>query len=368
MVRFVFWEMCAHIVSVCAAAVGQLVSAAQHMKSLDQTCKSIFSHIYPGIIQLTCNQGTDSIPQSGKCKILPTPPNHSSILKPKHTKTNLPFSIFSCLINLSVVLATLPRTQRFLSSLHTTHATTQLTDFELSLPSAQPSAQQTPLDRSVNHGSGNHVLPNGAADASPNHVARAASSRGRSAQSHTPLFGGGRRESRRGKEQIKLIPSSERGNVHTTVEAGIDPSTRGKSKKRFRKYSSDEWKRFMGISALSSLGGGTSKGTSMLGTGLGSTVDERERERERGPPAPRIRRNTRQDLMQVLRNRGVVKEGEGGGGEGDLAVGEGVDGRKEDQKTKETEKEGTEEKEDEAPDEGESSKKGGAGPGPSERQ
>lgn len=198
---------------VCAAALGQLITMARHMKDEDQTWFRLRSVVWE-----------------------------------------------ICTIYLSVILATVPRTNQFLSSMHTAHVTTQLTDYEL----AQGASHEPPMtqrQRSTSEENGDNIAP----------LVRS-NSQAQSAQSQEPLV----------NMSLKLTPGWGKDNITTTV-SGND-QRKGKGKKR----STDEWKRFMGLSTTSS----------KSQTNTQSSV---------GAPPP-LKRMTKEERLQMLRTRKVTQK------------------------------------------------------------
>lgn len=165
-----------------------------------------------------------------------------------------------CVIYLSVILATVPRTNQFLSNMHTAHATTRLTDFEL----AQNASDEPPMTerpKRTSEENGDHIMPLGRSN-----------SQAQSAQSQEPLM----------NMSLKLTPGWGKDNITTTV-SGND-QRRGKGKKR----STDEWKRFVGLSTTSS-------------------KSNTNTESSAGAPPP-LKKLTKSERMQMVRTRNVTQK------------------------------------------------------------
>ncbi|ORY19758.1 hypothetical protein BCR34DRAFT_551640 [Clohesyomyces aquaticus] len=145
-----------------------------------------------------------------------------------------------CTINLSVLLSTIPRTNRFISALQTSHATTLLTEFELAHPNGtQLSGPKRSLSTS-----------RAISEPCEAHHARSRS-HSRSNQSREPLV----------VEPLKLTPSWDRNfSTHISSQSDNDAAHQRDNRKNSKKYSIDDWKNFVQMSGADSQDDDTTAG------------------------------------------------------------------------------------------------------------
>ncbi|KAF2867083.1 hypothetical protein BDV95DRAFT_610967 [Massariosphaeria phaeospora] len=178
---------------VCCFSIVQLVSVAQHIRSPDVTYGS-FGRVLWGIF----------------------------------------------VIHLSVLLATIPRTNRFMTALQSMNTTTIISDFELASPNGQQRAGPKPaLSTATDTADTNDTLirPQSPSHSrSPSPTARShAPSMSRSNKSHEPLVG----------PPLKLTPSVEQ-NFHTYISSQTPQDSQEERKNNTKTKKIDDWKKYLG--------------------------------------------------------------------------------------------------------------------------
>ncbi|KAF2192734.1 hypothetical protein K469DRAFT_654560 [Zopfia rhizophila CBS 207.26] len=133
-----------------------------------------------------------------------------------------------CVIHLSVLLSTLPRTNRFISALQATHTTALLTEYELSHPNG---VQTLTRRRSISTSGGITSKSEGITEPSEAHTRSRSVSR--SSQSRDPLV----------EMPLKLIPSLDQNfSTHISSQNANEAYDGRKHHKYPKKYSVDSWK------------------------------------------------------------------------------------------------------------------------------
>ncbi|KAF2467216.1 uncharacterized protein BDR25DRAFT_305654 [Lindgomyces ingoldianus] len=174
---------------VCGVAIGQLIAVSRHIHDRDQT----FNNVTHVIWEL-------------------------------------------CTINLSVLLSTIPRTNRFIAALQTSHATTLLTEFELAHPNGTLAGTQASGPKRSLSTSGAVSEPCEA------HHGRSRS-HSRSNQSRDPLV----------ELPLKLTPSWDRNfSTHISSQSDNDAAEDRDNRKNSKKHSIDDWKKFVQMSGVKS--------------------------------------------------------------------------------------------------------------------
>lgn len=137
----------------------------------------------------------------------------------------------SCVIHLSVLLATLPRTNRFIAALHSGHTNTLITDFELAHPNGASHALSTGKS-SINT---SKALSDTTAPNDRPSRERSTSPSRRSSRSREPLV----------DVPLKLTPSVEQNFSTQIVSQAQQQSHEDRKQANAKKYKEDDWRKYL---------------------------------------------------------------------------------------------------------------------------
>lgn len=159
---------------------------------------------------------------------------------------------YSSVIHLSILLSTLPRTNKFLAHLHGGHASTVLTDYELS----QPNTQQMSATKSSNTSAGEVTEP------SESHPRSRSQSVG-----HDSL-------------PLKLIPSLETKFSTSVSSRKTSRTAQSEKKTKSKKRSVEDWRTYVGLAMGSKPDEETSTSSLYNVSGIGGVVVGKELKQE----------------------------------------------------------------------------------------